>query len=235
MRIISKFKDYYDSAVSYGQDIEFIYKRDQKSFLLDPNKQIKFTKEPKKESLFCVWQHHIRFYSNGDTYYPRRIVLGFCGKLYPMMIIRKEGDGSSFIFSKEEYLAYCQNENIDSNKLVRSSLYRFDRKNDFWDLTSWNYLQKIFLDYKTPIFVYGELKEGNPENHNLEINPELKAYGFQKKLEPAVAFQEIYMYLAGVLGSNEHEIVTISDKDKIKQHGFDPKYGFRKMPENKNG
>ena len=24
-------------------------------------------------------------------------------------------------------------------------LYRFDRKNDFWDLTSWNYLQKIFL------------------------------------------------------------------------------------------
>ena len=45
------------------------------------------------------------------------------------------------------------------------------------------------------------------------------------------AFQEIQMYISGVLGTNEdgHD-TNQTEKEKVRQHGFDPKYGFRTRP-----
>ena len=40
------------------------------------------------------------------------------------------------------------------------------------------------------------------------------------------------MFLGGVLGNKEKEIVEVADKYKIAQHGFD-KWSFRKEPKNK--
>jgi len=40
------------------------------------------------------------------------------------------------------------------------------------------------------------------------------------------------MFMGGVLGSPEKEIVQIEDKYKITQHGFD-KWSFRKEPKEK--
>jgi len=41
------------------------------------------------------------------------------------------------------------------------------------------------------------------------------------------SYQEIEMYLGNVLLPKEREIITISNEDKIKKHGFD-KHSFRK-------
>ena len=38
------------------------------------------------------------------------------------------------------------------------------------------------------------------------------------------------MFISGVLGNKEKEIVQVEDKYKIAQHGFD-KWSFRKEPE----
>ena len=48
-----------------------------------------------------------------------------------------------------------------------------------------------------------------------------------------MAFQEIEMYISGVLGINNKPTVEISDKNKIVGRGFDLKYSFRKDPEKK--
>lgn len=63
-------------------------------------------------------------------------------------------------------------------------------------------------------------------------NPCLKNFQFQKVLDPVTAFQTLEQYLYGVLGGTEKEVINISDKDRIQQHGFD-KHSFRKLPTKK--
>ena len=55
---------------------------------------------------------------------------------------------------------------------------------------------------------------------------------FYKVIDAFTAFQEISMFIGGVLGIGEKEIVEIEDKYKIGQHGFD-KWSFRKEPSKK--
>jgi hypothetical protein len=45
-----------------------------------------------------------------------------------------------------------------------------------------------------------------------------------------MAFQEIQMFISGVLGIDENPTVEVSDKDKIISRGFDYKWSFRKEP-----
>jgi hypothetical protein len=51
-------------------------------------------------------------------------------------------------------------------------------------------------------------------------------------MDSFTAFQEISMFLGGVLGAGEKNIVEVEDKYKITQHGFN-KWSFRKEPEKK--
>ena len=60
----------------------------------------------------------------------------------------------------------------------------------------------------------------------------LKDVSFYKVWDPYQAYQELDMYISGVLGQQEKETINISDKDRIYQHGFDS-YSFRKLPEEK--
>ena len=53
---------------------------------------------------------------------------------------------------------------------------------------------------------------------NLTKSFKLDAYGI---------YQEIEMYMGGVLGSQEKETIEISDKDKRDSKGFD-NYSFKK-------
>ena len=98
----------------------------------------------------------------------------------------------------------------------------------------------LFVEYNTPVFVYDgdygrtALTTGRSYHRNKDafiINPLLKDYEFYKVFDTFQAFQEIQMYIGGVLGSKENEIIKISDKDKINQHGFDFKWSFRKEKE----
>jgi hypothetical protein len=62
-----------------------------------------------------------------------------------------------------------------------------------------------------------------------EVNPfTLKRLGFAKALDPYTAFQELSMWIGGVLGGTSPEIVTIKDdKTLIEGHGFDNRFSFR--------
>lgn len=58
----------------------------------------------------------------------------------------------------------------------------------------------------------------------------LKDVKFFKVKDPYTAFQELDMYISGVLGQQAKEVINISDKDRIVQHGFDNS-SFRKEPQ----
>ncbi len=54
---------------------------------------------------------------------------------------------------------------------------------------------------------------------------------FQKVVDPYTAYQELDMFIGGVLSAPSNPMIPITDKDRIKQHGFD-KWSFRKMGKN---
>ena len=95
----------------------------------------------------------------------------------------------------------------------------------------------VFREINAPIFVFNSCAEAMMRYYDgrdklFIINPLLKDYEFYKVIDPFKAFTEIQMFISGVLGTGEKDIVEVEDKYKIAQHGFD-KWSFRKEPEKK--
>lgn len=97
----------------------------------------------------------------------------------------------------------------------------------------------IFTHFKVPVFtfgIYGMNLEQYISNTNYKVvlNPSLKNIQFFKVMDPVTVFQEIYMFLSGVLAGNNPEIPKVSDDDLITAKGFD-KWSFRKEPSSMKG
>lgn len=225
MLIVSRFRDYYDTAMTYGIDKECVYNREIKEIEIDKFKiNLPYPKEVK--------------FSNGITMLAEPAIIGFCGKIYPLVIVTFTGSElpirPEFLYTAEEYIDFMdfRTGGLDRNKryygwLGRGDLrYEKGAKDFFGD--KFAELEKLFLEHKTPIFSI--TKKGYKAL--LTINPRLESLYFMKVMDPATAFQEIYSYKSGVLGNNEKEVINISDKDKLQQHGFD-KYSFKTMKSDK--
>jgi hypothetical protein len=94
-------------------------------------------------------------------------------------------------------------------------------------------LLKLFVEKNTPVFIYGDYLDGkyrNGKQKELIINPRLKDWGFQSIKDPVTAFQDIFMYISGVLGIPDPAMIKISDKELAKKKGHDGKFSFRKPP-----
>ena len=89
------------------------------------------------------------------------------------------------------------------------------------------------IKYKTPVIVSYKEKE-NKDSIKLISNPKLFEYNFLKMIDPYTLFQEIQMYVGGVLGNNEPNIIEVSDDVKIASHGYN-KWSFRNTPKKKRG
>jgi hypothetical protein len=167
-------------------------------------------------------------------------IIGFCGKLYL---------GWKLFYSVEEF-DVLKNVMTDVPKV--DIIYGYENVKDFINCRFWkrnldddvkyvlNYDPiNIFREINAPVFVYDSALVIKNDDYGRKlnlgvfiINPILKDYEFYKIIDTFTAFQEISMFLGGVLGRGEKEIIEVDDKYKIKQHGFD-KWSFRKEPENK--
>lgn len=59
--------------------------------------------------------------------------------------------------------------------------------------------------------------------------PKLADVHFYKVMPPWEAYQELSMFL-GNIAAPDRVPVSIADRDRVQQHGFDMKYGFRTRP-----
>jgi hypothetical protein len=252
MYIISKFKDYYDTAMgSAGTDKKLIYNRETKvgNFHIE-GKPVKWGKKSGAEYLI----EGNRWYNFSNSLDTQLYFIGFCGKIYPL--IRQEYRipkkfinsvqelGNEFIYDKEKINDILQKHNYFNNWNAQfSNLDEMIQK-----IESAN----LFIENKTTSFIlshfkvaanfwnnYGPEKEWlkwtpvAKEKYNIITNPQLKTFEFFRVVDPYQAFQEISMYLGGVLGTEGNGMVEISDKDKILQYGFDLKTSFRKDKQKK--
>jgi len=81
---------------------------------------------------------------------------------------------------------------------------------------------RIHFYHKSPVVLFiGEYRI---------VDPCLKDFHFNKVIDAYTAFQEIDMFLGGVLGDASDPPSPMTDRDKIVSHGMDLKWSFRKPP-----
>jgi hypothetical protein len=211
MLIVSKFHDYYDVGMRQGMDKTVVYERKTVSI------------EGKFPSTFK--------YSPNEW---RASVLAFCGKFYPFVYRVTEHKVDRIIWDVEEavgalpkskYRYYWDDDRIDSEAGIRKF---FDRK--------YPELERLFHEHRTPIFGFEPAKQrrwgSRKENpyESLVLSPNLKDIKFYKVKDPISAFQDIYMFVSGVLGAPAKKAKPIDDKIMAVSKGHDGEYSFKKPP-----
>lgn len=234
MYIISKKKDYYDGVVgTMGIDKTIVYNREifetenRKNFPDFINKNKRNWKEMKEYpfsslGLYSFNKEFIDKYS-GYSYF----IVGFCGKLYVGWKLYSDTFTTTITYDKNLI-----------NKILhpRGFTMNTDLSTDIKIIESYDALN-VFREYNSPIFIYDSSIERTSvgkysygKNERFMVNPLLNDYKFYKLFDSYQAFQEISMFISGVLGNKEKKVIQVSDKNKIEQHGFDYKWSFRKKP-----
>lgn len=239
MYIVSKGRDYYDKIKSFGIDKTVVYKREPFDI-------------PKKRS------HHYVAWSERDTfpgpdekqnqkskYVFRYSVIGFCGSLHPVVQALRYDLKTDVLMNKTNFYSYSELTDFLAERNLKEGKWGYYRESDiridnpaglkrFFDTNSWTKLSGKFREHNVPVFEYTSMKtEHGFDNEGLRLNPTLEHYDFGKVKDAVTAFQSIYMYLSGVLGTTEKPMVKLSDKDLAKKRGHDGKYSFRTPPKKK--
>jgi len=245
MKIISKFKDYYDSAMGYGVDKTVIYNRYTKEVTL-PNHPL--------SSIFRDFEARLRNSGNGlGTLVISPAIVLFCGQAYPLLYQsnylysrfdqNKSNSSPHVFYDFGEYMEFLRAQDIERYNTNMKAKSGRNQYFCFWMLTEYDVFEgmrkfaesfnnDLHFDYASPVMVI-KGKGGRYRDNKiiLEINPVLKDYAFYKEFPPFQAFQEIDMFISGVLGTGAPETVEISDKEMAIKKGHDGKYSFRKRPE----
>jgi len=237
MLIVSNFHDYYDTISVYGVDKEYVYERKEKVLMGT------FGKEDRNRGHWAYEEKYSKTKSGIKTdYVVHKRVVGFCGKLYPVVVVEKKvgtekAEQISF-YSTEKVHSFFAKEKITLiDRLSYWSMRDFSTKsekalNSFFEGSMFKELKAEFQKNKCPVFIYGRFPSiGRSER--LILNPKLRDYKFAQVKDPATAFQDIFMYIAGVLGISTPVMVKLSDKELAKKRGHGDPYSFRKLPQKK--
>jgi hypothetical protein len=240
MRIISPFHDYYDTAQAFGQDERVVYHRvtreEKYKFPHALAKWFPARGVPWKQRGEFADDHVERFYfksSKPVTFHPVSIEffrIGFCGKLHSGIVIQFTPTSPIECFYnvddiKTKAEKYFKKNLVDEFKETTSGQRAanwFDKKVDETSFNDW------CVENKTPVVVWNSTWKEHSEW--VYYNPCLNDYDFFKVMNPYQAYQELDMYISGVIGYPGIPMVEIEDKYKIVEHGFD-KWSFRKIGE----
>lgn len=220
MRIISKFKDYYDCIQKYGMDQNTLYIRnkiDIPDILI--SKSIKIPKEIGRldSNTYLI---DIKFDS---------CIVFFCGKVYK--ILKEHLYPTKY---EKNQLYYQSHKNVYYNS-YKEVLDNHQNINDSHKKIIFDYFKEnnivinldFFRKFNSPIIQLDIFNHGS----NLTVNPILRQIEFFKIVPPQEAYQKIYMFISGVLGNQEKLIPVISDELKAQSKGFN-KWSFRKIGKN---
>lgn len=267
MRIISKFRDYYDGVVVYGSDAELCYVRDTRE--LGPSDTEKFdTLQKSVDELYgemnvalertWVWGNRRRKARPAlctDNF--SAAIIGFCGKLYPAIQFYDEWlthpnqftdvleklrtdvlsfDGhyerSISLVEYQDYKKQFESPSITEKVYFRRSIHKFTRE--------WfeNFVAKhkagkkvpldFFFELNAPVFVWMPKDYKRQQQQKIIVNPQLKSYRFQSLVDPFSAWQELSMFVGGVLKRPETKMVAVSDEIRRDKMGFDER-SFKNM------
>jgi len=233
MRIISKFRDYYDSAMAYGQDDRQVWVRNTTEMTEQEARDL-LNSLSEKNALGI----YLPPYCVGAAPPYTAVYVGFCGKVYAGLIAhsRRWGVDDTVFWSADAFLKWTKDHDKDAylwlnrpgrrDHWIRAESTVNQSKTNFENLVTRFgvslHADDVFVDLGVPIFVV--------VNRRYEAtgatNPQLKQYGFASMVDPYSAFQELSMFIGNQLPLQQPDLIEISDKDRIQQHGFN-KQSFR--------
>lgn len=254
MKIVSKFKDYYDSALAFGQDSRIPYLR-----LIDEDLPKEVTR---RLDLDTVAPFDLRYASRGfnlpatkehasTAFNPERIIVA--GKVYRALkalvdSTRKwdyrehcyvgEPGRTVYFYTYAEFCKFVEGrgflvKDIYGDKSLFGGPSIATQAEKFLENQGTTELESFLVEKRLVVVYQRGVEEGFGRSSFPWVhNAPLKDVEFYKFMGAHQVFQELDMYVTGVLGQQAKEMINISDRDRIHQHGFN-EYSFRKPPEDK--
>ena len=228
MRIIGG-KDYYDSAVAFGQDSDIVFIR---------HKDKRIDSSPIKFPNLDVYLPHLGYSIEATTSHITLLsyYLIVAGKVWPIVCIPSNLE-PLYCYSYTS-LMQC----LSSLYGYKEPTYRYSaiKEKDFFNykLTSqdldWLMENKITImhnEYREDLSFYTSKYIYNRErSQDWKIDSfDLKQFNLHRQVDPYAMHQEIAMWV-GNLGKPGNLMIEIDEKTKIHKHGFD-KFSFRKGKE----
>ena len=228
MRIISKFHDYYDTAMGLGTEFSKVYCR----VLTQLDERLPLDR--RRSTLFVetgIPTIHEEHNAGADSATMDSFLVLFAGKLYPGLKVKRMLSEAQYFYNIDSLVTY-----LAANRMgyfIRETPNRYHRARTKSDNIK-DHLElrgsEILLGYAIDSKIVVALEEYKPNNRSgriLTVNPNLSDIQFQKVFSPYEAFQELSMWIGGVL--TEPDLPTLmTDKQKIISHGFDINKSFRK-------
>jgi hypothetical protein len=222
--------DYYDSTLAYGRDPAIRLIRGQtpsttKRNLSDQNVYLPgWTLEIREPD--SRWGHYAQ---------AKHLTVVFCDKVYHGVAIRRNYTTPvdyttpvEYFWGAERFRLWLQAEKGWTARIIQPWHERKTRLVDeyFETTTAPHGLRKYMIDNRYSILLC--IEDRTVGEQPIQINPyTLRKIGFASALDPFTAFQELSMWVGGVLGGTSPEIVTITDDKVLAQsHGYD-KHSFR--------
>jgi len=257
MRILSPWKDYYDSMRCYANP----------SYCSDDFAYIRKTLDP--IDITFERGYHFNVASNEDygfKYKVESFVIGFCGAWYPGYIVIKPQKQKYTLDPptpdiKEYYYNYrsamlaaldhelilkgFKKNNFKSTSTLQAArsntasqtmetlirIYKKDEDKCINALITDLNKQDLFITHKTPTLLVNIINTNSWKvQTQITINPNLEKLSFYKCIEGNIAYQEIEMFLGNELLPKDDPDQLTNNNDKIERHGFDLKTSFRKAP-----
>ena len=239
MKIISKFKDYYDSASSYGVDESVVYVR--KLEVLD---------EGEVSYMADAWD-----YGDTEIEFSKFGVLGFCGELYPLItkyeprdrLGRYDSPTPDTVLYGRDAVEMRLKDHTDRDRKYEDKTFVEDEGRPWWnsktyqeiydELVKNERLKQIFAELDTPVFYVRPSGKINRKDQRVWLrvikNPCLKELGFFRMKSAPVAFSEIQQFISNALAKDTEVEVPVGDNEVIgRSKGFDS-HSFRKEPTKK--
>lgn len=228
MRIVGG-KDYYDSARAFGEDRDLVFVR---------KRHTPETLEDLKGISFGWFLRHGRHYSSKP--YATCISVIFCGVGYRGVRLTK-------MTHKGPQYKFSWNEN-SFRQAARDFCYPIpDGKNPWTNGITDKNIEEFFTPKKFDSKILDILIERkiviaindpdipHPYHDQWYVNTDgLKDFDFAKAVDPYTAYQELSMFVGGVLPRSGNPMVELQGEDiMVKKHGMD-KWSFRRMPEKLN-
>lgn len=239
MRIISKFKDYYDGAAFGMQDESLIWCRDS------INKTVKMSNEQRYQKHICPVDTSYLvsdacnskwLYETQSKYEEAFAHVHFCGKVYTVfysIIVDFNGRTYRPIGCVNSYEKFEQLLLKHPERFIQP--HQLDKKKYYYNGTPSTRLKKFFSgngkpstvneEFNSPV-VIETVEDGNVEYY---IDCKLGDIGFASIFNPNEAWQEISMWMGNFYHRAENELVTVDNDTRVMQHGFD-EFSFRKSP-----
>ena len=239
MRIISRFNDYYDGVQSHGQDKTSVFKRQSESFVGDGNQPLPSHMAFLRDFLAGHLPNSIKVKTRTcRSLTAEHGAVLFAGKLYPFAEVSafprsaEKPPVIDHVYSLEALNAFflSHGEDLDTKKVA--TYFRRDPKitrKNFFDLRDSTQLLDKAIDFGVGILVHKRLDADHWKiSESIEVNACLANVNFARVVNAWQAYQELQMFF-GNIAAPEPPTLSITDKDRQQQHGFD-EWSFRKLP-----